>query len=47
MAVLQDHDMPIDGPDYLLENLRNKIAKITEWQTTISSGQKIKLPEYF
>lgn len=40
MAVLQDHDMPIDGPDYLLENLRNKIAKITEWQTTIRGGQK-------
>lgn len=47
MAVLQDHDMPIDGPDYLLENLRNTIARIDQWQTAIRGGQKIKLPERF
>lgn len=44
-AVLQDHDTPIEGPGFLLDNLRARIADIEEWQTKIRSGEKIQLPD--
>lgn len=40
MAVLHDHDQPIDGPGYLLNNLRRRISEIEEWQTAIETERK-------
>jgi hypothetical protein len=45
-AILRNWDMPMEGPGYLFDNLRDKISMIEEWKTAIREERKIVLPAY-